>query len=141
MPAESNSSRCKDNALILKGLRQTKTPFLDLPCIAPYYYFSQYFQGVLQVSRFSAPLRGNRPVIADDMFLDINELAIHKVRIHKSYAPDAIDFHTTEFKLVEPLVVRAVAELLDGQIRIKGTLQTRIELVCARCLDEISEEI
>ncbi len=32
-------------------------------------------------------------------------------------------------------------ELLDGQIRIKGTLQTRIELVCARCLDEISEEI
>ena len=80
-------------------------------------------------------------MIADDMFLDINELAIHKIRIHKSYALDAIDFHTTEFKLVEPLVVRAVAELLDGQIRIKGTLQTRIELVCARCLDEISEEI
>jgi uncharacterized protein len=80
-------------------------------------------------------------VIADDMFLDINELAIHKIRIHKSYAPDAIDFHTTEFKLAEPLVVRAVAELLDGQIRIKGTLQTRIELVCARCLDEISEGI
>ena len=75
------------------------------------------------------------------MFLDINELAIHNVRIHKSYAPDAIDFHTTEFKLGEPLVVRAVAELLDGQIRIKGTLQTRIELVCARCLDEISEGI
>jgi len=80
-------------------------------------------------------------VIADDMFLDVNELAIHKIRIHKSYAPDAIDFHTTEFKLVAPLVVRAVAELLDGQIRIKGNFQTRIELVCARCLDEISEEI
>jgi uncharacterized protein len=118
-----------------------KTRFLDLPRIASYYYFSRYFQGVFQVSRFSAVPRGNRPVIADDMFIDINELAIHKIRIHRSYAPDAIDFHTTEFKLVEPLVVRAVAELLDGQIRIKGTLQTRIELVCARCLDEISEEI
>jgi uncharacterized protein len=75
------------------------------------------------------------------MFLDINELALHKIRIRKSYAPGAIDFHTTDFKQVEPLVVRAVAELLDGQIRITGTFHTRIEMVCARCLEEVTEEI
>jgi uncharacterized protein len=75
------------------------------------------------------------------MFLDVNELALHKIRIRKSYAPGAIDFHSNDFKQVEPLDVRAVAELLDGQIRITGTLHTRIELVCARCLEEVTDEI
>ncbi len=75
------------------------------------------------------------------MFLDINELAIHKVRIRKSYAPGVIDFHTNDFKQVEPLIVRAVAELMGGQIRITGSLHTRIEMVCARCLEEVSEEV
>jgi uncharacterized metal-binding protein YceD (DUF177 family) len=76
--------------------------------------------------------------VTPTMFLDINELALHKIRIRKSYAPGAIDFHTTDFKQVEPLVVRAVAELLDGQIRITGTFHTRIEMVCARCLEEVT---
>jgi uncharacterized protein len=71
------------------------------------------------------------------MFLDINELAIHKVRIRKSYAPGVIDFHTNDFKQVEPLIVRAVAELMGGQIRITGSLHTRIEMVCARCLEAV----
>jgi len=75
------------------------------------------------------------------MFLDVNELAIHKIRIRKSYAPGAIDFHSTDFKQIEPLEVRGVAELIDGQIRITGTFHTRVELVCARCLEEISEEV
>jgi DUF177 domain-containing protein len=78
---------------------------------------------------------------AFSMFLDINELAIHKVRIRKSYAPGTIDFHTNDFKQIEPLEIRATAELLEGQIRISGTFQTRIELVCARCLEEVPEDI
>jgi hypothetical protein len=69
---ENSEAHAEHNALILKGLHRAEGRFLDLLGIAPYYYFSQYFQGVLRVSRFSAPLRGNRPVIADDMFLDIN---------------------------------------------------------------------
>jgi uncharacterized protein len=75
------------------------------------------------------------------MFLDVKELALHKVRIRKAYAPGAIDYHTTEFKQVEPLEVRATAELIEGQIRISGTLHTRLELVCARCLEPVSEEV
>jgi len=33
------------------------------------------------------------------------------------------------------------AELVEGQIRIYGNLRTRVELVCARCLDTVVEEI
>jgi uncharacterized protein len=75
------------------------------------------------------------------MFLDVNELAVRRARIRKSYAPGTLDFHSHEFRQIEPLEVRATAELIDGQIRIFGNLHTRIELVCARCLDVVVEEI
>src|SRR2546430_3965199 len=78
---------------------------------------------------------------AEDMFLDVKELAIHKLRIRKTYAPGSIDFHSAEIKQVEPLEVTATAELLEGQIRIDGTLETKIELVCARCLEPVVEEV
>lgn len=75
------------------------------------------------------------------MFLDVSELALHKVRVRKSYAPGTLDFHSSEFRQIEPLEVRATAELVDDQIRIYGNLHTRIEIVCARCLDSVIEEI
>ncbi len=75
------------------------------------------------------------------MFLNVKELAVRKVRIHKSYAPGSMDIHTGEFRQVEPLEVRATAELVDGQIRVFGSLHTRLELLCARCLDAVLEEV
>src|SRR5579872_4529796 len=75
------------------------------------------------------------------MFLDVNELAVRKTRIRKSYSPGTLDFHSGEFRQVEPLEVRATAELVEGQIRAYGNLHTRVELVCARCLDTVVEEI
>jgi uncharacterized protein len=75
------------------------------------------------------------------MFIDVKELALHKVRIRKSYAPGAIDLHSTEFKQAEPLEVRATAELIENQIRISGAFHTRLELICARCLEPVSEEV
>jgi DUF177 domain-containing protein len=78
---------------------------------------------------------------AEDMFLDVKELAVHKLRIRKTYAPGSIDFHSAEIKQIEPLEVTATAELLEGQIRIDGTLETKIELVCARCLEPVVEEV
>jgi uncharacterized protein len=75
------------------------------------------------------------------MFLDINELALHKARIRKTYAPGTLDFHSAEIRQVEPLEVRATAELVDGQIRVSGNLHTKLDLVCARCLDTVTEEI
>src|SRR5436309_297920 len=78
---------------------------------------------------------------AEEMFLDVKELAVHKLRIRKTYAPGSIDFHSAEIKQIEPLEVTATAELLEGQIRIEGNFETKIELVCARCLEPVVEEV
>ena len=75
------------------------------------------------------------------MFLDIKELAIRKIRIRTSYAPGALDLRNGDFRQLEPLDVRATAELIEGQIRVWGTLHMRLEMVCARCLEPVSEEI
>lgn len=75
------------------------------------------------------------------MYLDVHDLALRKTWIRKSYAPGTLDFHSGEFRQAEPLEVRATAELVDGQIRIYGSLHTRVELVCARCLDAVVDEI
>jgi len=75
------------------------------------------------------------------MFLNVHELALRKIRIRKSYAPGTLDFHSGDFRQIEPLEVRATAELVDSQIRIYGNIHTRVELVCARCLDTVVEEI
>jgi uncharacterized protein len=78
---------------------------------------------------------------AQDMFLDVKDLAVRKLRIRRNYAPGSIDYHTAEIKQTEPLQVTATAELLDGQIRITGELETKIELVCARCLEPVVEDV
>jgi uncharacterized protein len=78
---------------------------------------------------------------AEAMFLDVKELAVRKLNIRKSYAPGSIDYHTAELKQVSPLEVMATAELIDGQIRVHGQLETKIELQCARCLDAVVEDV
>src|SRR6266566_3318319 len=75
------------------------------------------------------------------MFLDVRELALHKLRLHQSYAPGAVDYHTRDFRQVDPLEVRATAEMVDSQIRISGDLHTRVEMACARCLEPVVEEV
>src|SRR5438046_9493065 len=78
---------------------------------------------------------------AEQMFLDVRELAVRKLRIHKTYAPGSIDFHSAEIKQIEPLEVTATAELLEGQIRVEGNLESKVELVCARCLEPVNEAV
>jgi uncharacterized protein len=78
---------------------------------------------------------------AEDMFLDVKDLAVRKLPIRKNYAPGSIDYQTAEIKQIEPLEVNATAELLDGQIRIAGDIETKVELVCARCLEPVVEEV
>ena len=75
------------------------------------------------------------------MFLDVKDLAVRKVHIRKSYAPGSIDYGISEVKQAEPLEVNATAELVDEQIRIAGQLETKIEMVCARCLEPVIEEV
>lgn len=75
------------------------------------------------------------------MFLDVKDLAVRKVRIRKTYAPGSIDYGISEVKQAGPLEVTATAELIEGQIRIVGELETKIEMVCARCLEPVIEEV
>jgi uncharacterized protein len=75
------------------------------------------------------------------MFLDIKELAQRKLRIRTDFAPGTVDFHSPDFRQVDPLEVRGAAELVEGQIRVTGTLHTRLEMVCARCLEPVTEEV
>ena len=75
------------------------------------------------------------------MFLDVKELALHKIRVNQSYAPGAVDYHTRDFRQIEPLEVRATAELVEDQIRVSGELRTRVEMACARCLETVVEEV
>jgi uncharacterized protein len=75
------------------------------------------------------------------MFLDVNELAVRKIRVRKSYSPGMLDFHSADFRQAGPLDVRATAELVEGHIRIFGQMHVRVELVCARCLEPVVEEV
>jgi uncharacterized protein len=75
------------------------------------------------------------------MFLDVKELAVRKVLIRKSYAPGSVDYQTSEIKQVEPLEVNATAELLEGNIRVAGAIESKVELVCARCLEPVVEDV
>src|SRR6202021_3504799 len=76
-----------------------------------------------------------------DVFLDVKDLAVRKLRIRKSYSPGSIDFHSSESKQVPPVEVTAPAQLLEGQIRIEGQLETKIEMACARCLEPVIEDV
>jgi uncharacterized protein len=75
------------------------------------------------------------------MFLNVKELAVQKANLRQSFAPGAVDYHTPDLRQVDPLEVRGSAELVEGQIHITGQLRTRLEMVCARCLEPVVEEV
>jgi len=75
------------------------------------------------------------------MFLDIKDLAVRKLLIRKRYAPGSIDYQTAEIQADRTSGSECHRELLDGQIRIAGEIETKVELVCARCLEPVVEEV
>jgi len=75
------------------------------------------------------------------MFLNAKELAVHKLRVKRSYTAGSVDYHTGDFRQIGPLEVRATAELVEEQIRVAGELSTKLEFHCARCLEPVVEEV
>jgi len=66
--------------------------------------------------------------------ITLAELEVRKSVISRTYQPGTLNFHGTELQEVKPLRVEAVAELVGGEIRIRGQLATAIEVPCDRCL-------
>ena len=68
------------------------------------------------------------------MFLDIHELARQKISFDQTLPPGRIDFGEDVWQ-VEGLEVHGWAELVESEIRLRGTLRTAVEVPCARCLE------
>jgi uncharacterized protein len=68
------------------------------------------------------------------MFLDINELERERIALDQVFPPGRIDFGEDVWQ-VEPIEVHGWAELVAGEIRLRGQLKTVMEVPCARCLE------
>ncbi len=71
------------------------------------------------------------------MFLDINQMLLGKVRFNETYQPGAIEFFDSQLRQTAPIETTGYAELSQAlmEIRIKGSLNTRMEVACDRCLE------
>ena len=71
------------------------------------------------------------------MIITLQELELHRVEVHKTYASGDLDYHTADFQQQSSLKVDAIAELLGSEIRIHGHLGTRLKANCDRCLTAV----
>ena len=75
------------------------------------------------------------------MFIGVQELERHPLRVEEEFAPGSIDFRTRDFRQVAPLTVELAAELDGNEIHIVGRLATRVAITCARCLEPVEREM
>ncbi len=71
------------------------------------------------------------------MFLSIKEMELRKIRFDEIFEPGQIDFSDAEVRQSGPLHAAGMAELLantDGEVRIRGQFDVRMECECDRCL-------
>lgn len=74
------------------------------------------------------------------MFLDIHELEREPVVYDGVLPPGRINLGDG-LRQLEPLEVHGVAELVGGEIHLRGSLQTAVELECDRCLEPIKHPV
>ena len=72
------------------------------------------------------------------MLIARHELEHHRIVVEKTYAPETLNFLEAEFRQAGPLEVSAVADLVGEDICIRGSLRTRIEAICDRCLKPVA---
>ena len=71
------------------------------------------------------------------MLLSIKEMEVRKVRFDETFQAGEIDFSGAQVRQSGPLHATGVAELLantEGEVRIKGHLDVKMESECDRCL-------
>ena len=83
------------------------------------------------------------------MVLDIKDLETRPRDFEEEFAPGVIDLGA-EIKQKDPLQTKGRAELVEEHhgkhqvikdIRLRGKLATRLELLCARCLDPVEQKV
>lgn len=71
------------------------------------------------------------------MLITTDKLALHPIPINESFRLSELMGGGEEFRQVDPLSLAGVAELIRGEIRIRGRLRTRVEGECARCVSKV----
>ena len=83
------------------------------------------------------------------MLIEIQELETHPLAFREEFSPGAIDLGP-EFRQRSPLRSEGRADLVEEyhgkrkviqDIRLKGKLDTSLEVACARCLEPVVHEV
>ena len=83
------------------------------------------------------------------MFFEIKDLELHPVEFAERFAPGVIDLGT-DYRQVTPIETSGRADLVEEHhgkhkvvqdIRVKGKLDTSLEVACARCLDPVVHQV
>jgi len=123
-------------------------PFLDT--ISHGLYSLCYF---LENLLFSACFRGFRGTIQQRggclMFIEIHELELHPIDFEEEIPPGVLDLGE-DLRQVQELQTTGRAQLVEEQhgkhkivkdIRLNGSLKTRVEMACARCLEPVLRDV
>jgi uncharacterized protein len=83
------------------------------------------------------------------VFIEIADLEAHPIEFREEFEPGSIDFGT-EVRQKTPLVSQGRADLVEehhgkqeviADIRLKGKLETSMEVACARCLEPVAHSV
>jgi uncharacterized protein len=83
------------------------------------------------------------------MFLDIQELERHPIEFKEEFQPGVLDLGE-DLRQLTPLHTSGRAELVEEHhgkhkvirdIRLRGTLSAGLELICARCLEPVAQDV
>jgi len=83
------------------------------------------------------------------MFINVQELRLHRVDYDSSFSPGKIDFGP-DIRQIEDLKITGSAELLEEDrggknvledIRFKATYSTKVELNCDRCIELVQQPL
>lgn len=72
------------------------------------------------------------------MYITLQELELHRVKVSETYEPGALDFQEVKFRQAGPLTVNAEADLAGEEIRIWGHISGTLEASCDRCLEQMT---
>ncbi len=75
------------------------------------------------------------------MFITVEELHEHRVKFGETFPPGHIDYATGGLEQAGPLNIRGAANLLAGEIEVRGHVATEVEVICGRCLDPMRHAV